>query len=378
MARIRTLRRFDYLPDFVCQSACRTLHTASLAGRRWILVAMSAGSPAPQPHPGSPRACATEHVMRVVYAMVGPESAASTPADRDDVYVVGDDRVARLLFGDRDARNSACCLLVDRDQKILHRVDCVAADLPGVVDGVVALSLRAPDRAETKMIPVLHIPHALDDDVCDRLVEHHRLSSHKVQGRVGLSAPHLDLTLKRRVHVNVDPELGTAIDEHLIFALLPAIERVFDYRVTHRVAYKISSYAAADSGFFTTHRDNSDPGTLFRRFALSLALNDEWSGGGICFPEYSSRPFQLPKGDAMVFPASLLHRVEPILEGERFVLLSFFYDIEGALARRAAMGNPEVLEGTYKDSISADLVAAYEQYAPLSRFSPQYALTEEP
>jgi hypothetical protein len=79
----------------------------------------------------------------------------------------------------------------------------------------------------------------------------------------------------------------------------------------------------------------------------------------------------------LIFPASLLHRVEPIRDGDRFVLLSFLYDKQGLQVRRSAMKNPEVLEGEYRDSISSDLLVAYEQYAPLSRFSPQYALTAE-
>lgn len=41
------------------------------------------------------------------------------------------------------------------------------------------------------------------------------------------------------------------------------------------------------------------------------------------------------------------------------------------------MDNPEVLEGKYKHSIGENLMEAYGQYAPLSRFSPQYALTGE-
>jgi len=378
MGYLRTLRTFDYLPDFVCHGGGGCLHTAALAGHRWILVALRANAPLPLIQIGAPSTSAgPDGRGRVVYAVICPSAATSSSSDNADVHVVEDARIDRLLFGARDDCPAVCCLLVDRDQKILQRVDCTAADLPVTLAEMWGVASRAPDRMGTEMIPVLHIPNALGRDVCDQLVEYHQRSANKVQGRVGLSVSQLDLTLKRVVHVNADPELGRAIDDHLVFSLLPAIERVFDYRVTHRVAYKISSYAARDSGFFAAHRDNSDPGTLFRRFALSLSLNDDWTGGGICFPEYSNQRHKLPKGDAVVFPASLLHRVEPIREGERFVLLSFLYDGQGARARRDAMDNPEVLEGKYKDSISEDLMEAYGQYAPLSRFSPQYALTGE-
>ena len=378
MRNVRMLRTFDFLPDFECRGVGRTLHTAALAGRRWIFVAFPATARAFHAQVGPPHVDnPMEREIDVMYAVVGESTNETKTAEYSVGYVVSDTRIARLLFGDQEDGGVAACLLIDRDQKILRRYDCNVSDVPSTVKEAIRVSQEVVEGTEAEIIPVLRVSKALAADVCGRLVEYHLQSAQKVQGRVGLSNSSLDLSLKRVVHVNADPELGKAIDEHLVFSLLPAVERVFDYRVTHRVAYKISAYSAQASGFFAAHRDNSDPGTLFRRFALSLSLNDDWNGGGICFPEYSNRSYKLATGDALIFPASLLHRVEPIRDGDRFVLLSFLYDKQGSQVRRSAMKNPEVLEGEYRDSISSDLLVAYEQYAPLSRFSPQYALTAE-
>lgn len=238
-------------------------------------------------------------------------------------------------------------------------------------------ALRAPS---TKMgaPPILGVDQALPSHLCAALVARCRDGTDRIQGRVGLSNPSLDPTRKRRSHINLDSTLAAQIDECLIYSLLPMVERCFDYRVTRRKGYKVSLYDAADSGFFHPHRDNADRGTRYRRFALSLALNDDWEGGGLAFPEFGPHCHRIGAGNALVFPVSLIHQVQPIQRGQRFMLLTFFYDEAGALDRRACMTDPSVLETKYPDAIDPRLLADYARYhSPESRFAPGYDTVPE-
>ncbi len=69
-----------------------------------------------------------------------------------------------------------------------------------------------------------------------------------------------------------------------------------------------------------------------------------------------------------------MHHENPVLRVERFVLLSFLYDSEGAMVRRANMENTELLDGKYKDSIDENFLQAYVVFSIDSRYSSQYNL----
>lgn len=370
---IRTLKTGDFLPDFELIGANGAWHTAELAGQSWILATFVDEDILNR----------QDELLRQIIdrKTKGVSVLAGFLSNRhqlwvesvsEDFYKIPSERIAQLVFGDHEASNVVCCMLIDANQKILCRTDCRLDALKECLETVVSQSSVPQNEPDTPIIPAIRVPSALPGDFCEELVTRYRQSRHKIKGRSGASNPQFDPSLKRVKHVNADPELGHAIDEYLVFSLLPAVERVFDFRVTHRVAYKISAYSAEDKGFIAAHRDNRDAGTLFRRYALSIALNDEWEEGGILFPEYSRNPIKPRTGDALVFPVSLMHSVEPIRRGERIVLLSFLYDEDAAIHRRSQMKSPEILDTTYVDAIDKSLLEDYNQFAPTSRFSPQY------
>jgi predicted 2-oxoglutarate/Fe(II)-dependent dioxygenase YbiX len=371
----RILQVGDFIPDFTFSNADREFHSAALAGQAWVLIVLRNATQwheSPELQRAARDALAENTTLSVV-ALSGSGAAPQTADDSALTYACAGDQMEPIFF-DRDKREGRiCCMAIDHSQKIVRRVDCHPREAAVIARELARESLPGQQTGNIAPVPVLKVPAALPEDFCANLVEHFRQEPRKIQGRAGQSNPRLDPSVKRVVHVNTDPDLGKAIDRLFVFSLLPAIERVFDYRVTHRVAYKISAYSGKDQGFFAAHRDNSDAGTLFRRFALSVCLNDDWEGGGICFPEYTSTPLELATGDALVFPASLMHRVEPIRQGERFVLLSFLYDEKHARDRRASMQNPEILDEKYIDAIDETTLSAYRRFSPASRFSPQYS-----
>ena len=63
------------------------------------------------------------------------------------------------------------------------------------------------------------------------------------------------------------------------------------------------------------------------------ALDDEFEGGEVCFPEYGPRGFKAPAGGTVVFSCSLLHRVGRVTSGRRHAFLSFLHDEAAARIR---------------------------------------------
>jgi hypothetical protein len=69
-------------------------------------------------------------------------------------------------------------------------------------------------------------------------------------------------------------------------------------------------------GRFGPRRHDAGISVAHRRFAVSINLN-ALEGGEISFPEYGPRSFSALPGTAIVFSASILHRVSRVKRGRR-------------------------------------------------------------
>jgi len=364
----RLLMAGDFFPDLeFTHDTLPATHSAAFAGHAILLILCSDESGwRMQEQVIAKKVALFCEALPVLVAMFTETAHAASPAAKQ--YRVRCS-VARPLFFSGGREQNTRVILIGRDGKILWLDDLDSQD--DVLCAEIAANIGI--NSSGRVPPVLVVERAIPKGLCADLISSYIDSEHKVQGRVGLSAPKMDETRKRVSHINLSPELARAVDWHLIYSLLPMLERCFDVRLSHRVAYKVALYDAADAGFFNSHRDNSDAGTSFRRYALSLALNDDWLGGGLNFPEYSDHLYRIGAGNALIFPVSLLHRVEPVKQGQRFVLLSFLYGENGARERREQMPDPSLLDGVYSDTIDTQLMQDYYQfYAPESRFQPHY------
>ena len=81
-------------------------------------------------------------------------------------------------------------------------------------------------------------------------------------------------------------------------------------------------YEAADH-----YRPHKDTGLGFdgRYFSVVCYLNDDFTGGRTLFPtlNYAATP---AAGRAIIFPSNYLHGSEPVISGQKFVMVSW---IEG-------------------------------------------------
>jgi len=180
--------------------------------------------------------------------------------------------------------------------------------------------------------PVLMIPDVLDPALCAALIAAHERDHlpsgmrRMVDGQAVLIP---DPSVKSRSDHRLQlPALVAELGRRLAARVLPEIAMAFHYPVTRLEGWKVVCYDAADGGWFRRHRDNLAPDARHRRFALTVNLNDGYSGGTLVFPEYGTAAYRPPRGGAIVFSGSLLHELTPVTAGRRYALLSFLWGEE--------------------------------------------------
>lgn len=227
----------------------------------------------------------------------------------------------------------------------LRIVDIVRS--ASAADHLAAASPEADDAKEPLHYhpPVMVIPRVLDPALVRRLISYWE-SGEQFVGGVGAgqdSRPKPQV--KRRTDVSVkDPELLHAVDQAFAKNLFPELRKLTGYDLRYRERYKIGCYFSEDRGAFNKHRDTGEIPLSFRRYAVSLFLNEDFDGGGLVFPEYGESRYIANPGAAVVFPATIMHEVRPVTHGRRMVLITFLFDEEQAAFRschRQYSGEPD-------------------------------------
>jgi predicted 2-oxoglutarate/Fe(II)-dependent dioxygenase YbiX/peroxiredoxin len=272
----------------------------------------------------------------VAVTLLAPEQALAAATAAGTVFPVLSDPDAAMMTaiaGGRPSRSFAATVF-DRNGRLL------AAGIDDSLENLIgrAAEMCAAEAAlyepgmQTFQAPVLFIPRILEEPECAHLIEfweagekrRNEISSGKAGGNVsGASAE-----VKRRADVLVpqdDNPANNMIRNRVSRRIVPEMVKAFNFQPKAYDIGRIGCYDAADSGFFRPHRDilssnQADP----RKFALSLNLNDEFTGGALRFPEYGERIYSPPKGGGLVFSCSLLHEALPVESGRRFGLFLFF------------------------------------------------------
>lgn len=217
--------------------------------------------------------------------------------------------------------------------------------------------------------PVMIVPNVFGRSLCRRLIDLYGGGDPADSGymveRDGRTVPVIGHAHKRRSDLSIDDsKLREHIRGRLVHALVPMIQRAYQFEVTRIERWIVACYDGEVRGHFRPHRDNTTSGTAHRRFACSINLNsEEYEGGALRFPEFGPRTYKPPTGGAVIFSCSLLHEATPVTQGRRFAFLPFFYDEEAALVREA---NNHLTEngGDYRADRRAQSTAAPEPEVP--------------
>jgi predicted 2-oxoglutarate/Fe(II)-dependent dioxygenase YbiX/peroxiredoxin len=187
--------------------------------------------------------------------------------------------------------------------------------------------------------PVLILPNVFEPEFCRYLIDYHEINGGRDSGfmqEVGGKAVEMhDPEWKRRKDYTItDEALIEMIKTRMGRRVGSMMQRTFQFKMSRMERHLIACYSAEDGGHFGPHRDDTVKATEHRRFAASINLNADFDGGEVSFPEFGSRPLKMPIGAALIFSASLLHRVSKITRGRRYVFVPFFHDEEAERVRQ--------------------------------------------
>jgi peroxiredoxin/predicted 2-oxoglutarate/Fe(II)-dependent dioxygenase YbiX len=237
-----------------------------------------------------------------------------------------------------DPRNEVLGRFGDAVVAVLDRNQRVAGLFAGA-DGIAAAlalcrRLNDDDSATAALphAPVLQVPGIFEPELCRRLIDYwqsgDKRANEVTRGTPGQAdyAARSDGVVKRRTDVLIPEDTNPtnlAIRDRLLARVVPEVFKAFQFRVRSYEIARIGCYDAGDGGWFRPHRDDAGDPAKPRRFALSVNLNDDFEGGGLCFPEYGRRFYRPPAGGGVAFSCNLLHEAQPVTLGRRFGLFTF-------------------------------------------------------
>jgi hypothetical protein len=115
------------------------------------------------------------------------------------------------------------------------------------------------------------------------------------------------------------PEVFHPFDARLDTIIKPLIRQVWEIDLWEHSATQLVRYQPG--GYYRGHPDAAGD-MAYRFFSIVCYLNDDFEGGKTRFPSlnYSATP---ECGKAILFPAKYFHCAEPVISGEKYVLVSW-------------------------------------------------------
>lgn len=266
------------------------------------------------------------------HAAARPAMAPSLPGVR---HVLDADSSVSARYGAAEGdRYRPHWLLLDPQLRVIARAPI---EQGGAIFDALERTLAAPPP--DLPAPVLIVPNVLDAATCRELIHFYEETGGEESGFMrdidGKTTEVLDASHKRRRDAIIPP--GPMVDRlrgQVARALVPMIQRAFQFEATRIERFLVACYDAAEGGHFRRHRDNTTKGTAHRRFACTINLNaDQYDGGDLRFPEFGEGTWRAPTGGAVIFSCGLLHEATPVTRGRRYAFLPFLYDEAAAAIR---------------------------------------------
>ena len=141
---------------------------------------------------------------------------------------------------------------------------------------------------------MLLLPNVFEPKLCQHLISLYDQGSGEDSGFMreeeGLTVRALNHIHKQRRDTEIsDERLISLLKQRVIRRIVPEIQKVFQFRVTRMERYIVACHSEEHGGHFRPHRDNTTKGTVHRRFALSVNLNDDYDGAAAKIREENSR-----------------------------------------------------------------------------------------
>lgn len=163
-----------------------------------------------------------------------------------------------------------------------------------------------------------HIP----SEVCDLLV------SSYTEWETALINSEIPKELLKENRISDTQWIRSEFWKKCFFSIVQSVNNTsFGFDINAIENLQLTRYVAPD-GHYEYHQDGNGYNTivdgLARKLSMSVVLNDDYKGGEF---EYmvSKDPvsIKLGKGDILIFPSYLLHRVKPVTKGTRYSLVGW-------------------------------------------------------
>ena len=176
-----------------------------------------------------------------------------------------------------------------------------------------------PPAAVIPLAP-LHVPGAFDPLECDAIIGLAEAAGH---AQAGLVQGRTDGDMRRARIAWLDDagEAGWVFDR-IAEITADANRRRFDFALTEFAErMQAAAYDAGDAGHFDWHMDHGAGPLAARRkltFVAQLSRGSAYEGGDLEIAMGGrTETLSRARGDAVLFPAFLLHRVTPVTAGTR-------------------------------------------------------------
>lgn len=236
-----------------------------------------------------------------------------------------DATLRRTLFAGRVDLKAA--IVAGADQRGLDAF-AIGTDLPERLQAALEPFERPSGTVRRATAPVMILPNLIDPGLRESLLAAFHAENEEGTVSVAVKGERADTvvpTIKRRRDLSLDREgpLYAAVRTAIAHRLMPELYKAWWVTHLRTESFYVASYTAERGDFFVAHRDNTLPHTAARRIAVSIELNDDYTGGGLVFPEYGDDSWRAPMGGGLAFSCSLMHEAVAVEEGTRYVLLVF-------------------------------------------------------
>jgi PKHD-type hydroxylase len=127
----------------------------------------------------------------------------------------------------------------------------------------------------------------------------------------------------------------------MISKTLEINNRIFNFDISHLMHSQFTQYKGEDKQHFNWHPDGGlgfetdlelMDDLIFRKLTTVVCLSDHTDyehgdfilfDGGV-LPEQAICLFKMTKGEAIIFPAFMMHKVNPVTSGKRISLVNWF------------------------------------------------------
>jgi Rps23 Pro-64 3,4-dihydroxylase Tpa1-like proline 4-hydroxylase len=186
--------------------------------------------------------------------------------------------------------------------------------------------LKRPAHYREESREVFSIP-LFDSKSCGSMVEYLKALDdwstaevrYETDSREFVTSVRPEVRLARMLDAACTPELCARFDEKMNNVVKPLIKNLLGVSLYEHSGTQIIRYPSG--GHYIPHQDAGSD-MLYRYFTVVCYLNDDFEGGHTRFPSlaYSAVP---KAGTGILFPSNFFHCAEPVIRGEKFVIISW-------------------------------------------------------